>query len=129
MDFANRLKILRKENNINQEQLASYINKSRSTIAGYEVRDRLPDLNTIIDIAKTFDISTDWLLGLTEDKSKLSEYTTDYCNGVKFLFENIAEQLIRNGIIININELTTDILEIVIKHGINSAIEILKLKK
>ena len=58
-----KIKTLRKEKNISQEDLAKALGLSRSTIAGYETNKRKPDINTIHKIADFFNISVDYLLG------------------------------------------------------------------
>lgn len=67
----NIIKQLRKENKKTQEELAKAIDVSRSTIAGYETDKRKPDIDTLIKIANYFNVSVDFLLGLTS-RSKRS---------------------------------------------------------
>ncbi len=71
-----RLKELRKEHNMTQEQLAKKINKTRSTIAGYETERKEPDFDTLVTLASIFNISTDYLLGLTDSKERYSTSDT-----------------------------------------------------
>ncbi|MCK8824344.1 helix-turn-helix domain-containing protein [Fuchsiella alkaliacetigena] len=63
-----RLKELRKQKDLKQEKLASHLNLSRSTIAGYETGKRKPDYNTLEKIASFFNVSVDYLLGRTEER-------------------------------------------------------------
>ncbi|AKL96307.1 transcriptional regulator [Clostridium aceticum] len=63
MNFSHRLKQLRKEKKITQEDLANQLNKTRSTVAGYETERKEPDYDTLKKIAEFFDVSTDYLLG------------------------------------------------------------------
>jgi len=63
-----RLKELRKENKLTQEQLAKKINKTRSTIAGYETERKEPDFDTLMTLATLFNVTTDYLLGLKDIK-------------------------------------------------------------
>lgn len=62
MDFSRRLKELRESQNITQEQLASLLNVSRPTIAGYETRQRQPDYDKLIMLSDIFQVSIDFLL-------------------------------------------------------------------
>jgi transcriptional regulator with XRE-family HTH domain len=67
--FAERLKSLRIENNITQNDLARVLGfQSKSTITNYESNLRTPGNKTLTRIAKYFDVSTDYLLGLTDNK-------------------------------------------------------------
>ena len=44
MSFANKLKILRTENRMTQQDVADHLNVARSTVAGYETKNRQPYL-------------------------------------------------------------------------------------
>ena len=55
--FHNVLKILREEHNVTQDELAKYLNVSRSTIAGYESRNRQPDYEKLIALSHFFNVS------------------------------------------------------------------------
>lgn len=68
--FSDRLKFLRNEKNITQSELARAINRSRATIAGYEIDDRMPDIDTLTKIADYFDEDVDWILGRTNTRSR-----------------------------------------------------------
>lgn len=74
-----RLKELREQRRLNQEGLAMNISVSQSTISAYEVGERTPDLETLIAIAKFFDVSIDYLVGLSDVKQniKRSDLTPD----------------------------------------------------
>lgn len=63
MDLGERIKYLRLQKNMTQEQLAEVIGISRSALSMYELNQREPDLNTIIKFADFFQVSTDYLLG------------------------------------------------------------------
>lgn len=74
--FHNVLKILREEHNVTQDELAKYLNVSRSTIAGYESRNRQPDYEKLIAISQFFNVSVDYLItGL--DYSHISDTTNE----------------------------------------------------
>ena len=64
--FPSQLRELRKEKGISQEALARDLGVSKSTIGLYETGDTLPDAKTLHDLAVYFDVSADWLLGLTD---------------------------------------------------------------
>jgi transcriptional regulator with XRE-family HTH domain len=61
-----RLRILREEKNLTQEQLAEIFNVSDATINRYEQCKRQPDTDTLDKFADFFDVTTDYLLGRTE---------------------------------------------------------------
>ena len=61
-----RLKILRKENNLTQTELAEKLFLDKSTIAKYETDKIEPSLSQLVKLAKFFKVSTDYLLGLED---------------------------------------------------------------
>ena len=64
-----RLKKLREENNISQEQLANKLNVSASSIGMYETDKREPSDEIKTKIAKIFDVSIDYLIGKSDIKN------------------------------------------------------------
>ena len=64
INFGNKLKLLRLQDNMTQEQLAQKLNLTKSGISAYETGLRLPSYDVLIRIAKIFNVSTDYLLGL-----------------------------------------------------------------
>ena len=57
----------RKKNKISQEKLAKELNVSRSTVAMWENNSNEPDNKTIVKIANILNISTDTLLGNSQN--------------------------------------------------------------
>ena len=64
--FGNRLKDLRVDVDLTQEQLATRLNITRSALANYENGLREPGYEILIKIADYFDISLDYLLCRTD---------------------------------------------------------------
>lgn len=62
MDFAGTLKDLRESRDVTQDELARYLNVSRSTVAGYETKQRQPDFDKLILISQYFQVSVGYLL-------------------------------------------------------------------
>ena len=62
--FADRIKQLRQERKLTQEELSSKLNIGRSALAMYELGKRIPKYKTIDKFADFFDVSTDYLLSL-----------------------------------------------------------------
>jgi transcriptional regulator with XRE-family HTH domain len=61
-----RLKQLREEAGLTQQQLANMVNLSQQTIGHYEVNRSEPNVKTIELFARIFNTSTDYLLGLSD---------------------------------------------------------------
>ena len=65
--FAERLKQLRKQHNITQEQLAKIIGVERSSIGKYEGKSRIiPSDDVKYKIAQFFGVTVEYLLGHTD---------------------------------------------------------------
>lgn len=70
MSFARKLRILRAENNMTQQDVATRLNVARSTIAGYETKDRQPSHEKLTSLADLFHVTVDYLL---EDETIIIE--------------------------------------------------------
>ena len=66
MDFGKRLRELRQENSLTQQQLADFCNVHQTTIRDWEMRGVEPNYQTLINLAKFFDITVGQLLGVEE---------------------------------------------------------------
>lgn len=66
--FSYRLTVLLDENNMTQTQLAKKIGTSNVTICRYLTCERIPRLDVVTKIAAVFNVSLDYLLGLSDDK-------------------------------------------------------------
>ena len=72
-DIGMRIRKLRQENNMTQDQLAAIMEISRSTLYRYESSQNLPDSDIIIRLAIVLHTTTDYLLGL-DDEPKIKFY-------------------------------------------------------
>ncbi len=61
-----RLKELRESKGLTQKQLSEKLNIHSVTHLHYEKEQREPPLSLLADIAKFYDVSVDYLLGLTD---------------------------------------------------------------
>lgn len=83
VDFGNALKTLRLKENMTQAQLARKLGLTRSVISAYETGLRLPSYDILIHIAKIYNVSTDYLLGLEhKQKIDLSGLSQDEVNAL-----------------------------------------------
>jgi len=78
--LAQRLRIVRKENKLTQEELAKKVNTTKGTISNYENGHSTPSNEMLALLADALNTSTDYLLGRTDKKqsdwdSKLPELT------------------------------------------------------
>lgn len=64
--FGERLQQLRKQKNMNQEQIAEVLQVNTRTYGSWERNEREPDFLTLCKIADFHKVSADYLLGRTE---------------------------------------------------------------
>jgi transcriptional regulator with XRE-family HTH domain len=80
MTIGEKIKELRKKNDLTQEKLADYLCVSYQAVSKWECGLSSPDLSLIVPLAKLLHVTTDELLGMTPpetDKGKL-EYDALY---------------------------------------------------
>ena len=65
--FGERLKELRKEKNLTQTDIAKIFNVTDATVSTWEVGKAQPSFDILMELAKYFNVSTDYLLGIIED--------------------------------------------------------------
>lgn len=62
-DFGLRLKQLRLDRNLTQQQVAKRLNLHKSSIYGYEANVRMPSCDILSKLALFYNVTTDYLLG------------------------------------------------------------------
>ena len=60
-----RIKRLRRKANLTQSELAGALHVSPALISAYELGERTPSLKILMGLADIFQVSTDYLLGIT----------------------------------------------------------------
>lgn len=73
MDFGEQLRKVRTEKKLTQEQVASKLNVSRQAVSNWENNKNLPDLEMVVSLSKTFDLSLDQLILGGRDKNNMTE--------------------------------------------------------
>ncbi len=63
-----RIKDLREDGDITQKEIAAYLHVSQNTYSQYENGQRQLPIECLIALAKFYNTSTDYILGLTEDR-------------------------------------------------------------
>jgi len=64
-----RLRDLREDSDMTQEDVARYLHIRQNTYSQYETGKREPSLETLVRLALLYKTSTDYLLGLTDQQS------------------------------------------------------------
>jgi transcriptional regulator with XRE-family HTH domain len=66
MKFNVRLKQIRQKNNLTQSELADILGLKPTAISNYESERNEPSFDKLIALSKYFDVSCDYLLGVTD---------------------------------------------------------------
>ena len=67
-DFGLRIKELREQHKLSQEQLGRRIDRSKSVISSYENNIKIPPLDILTKIAVIFNVSLDYLVGIDKNE-------------------------------------------------------------
>lgn len=93
MDFGIILKELRKQNGFTQQQLADLIGVTKSVISFYELKERAPSPDVLIKLSYIFHVSTDYLLGITRNKTvDVSELDDEDIKAVQLIIERLKQK-------------------------------------
>lgn len=64
--FSIRVKELRKEKGLSQSEIAKRYDLDRTSIGKWETNISVPDIGIIKDLAEYFEVTTDYLLGISD---------------------------------------------------------------
>lgn len=87
--FGERLKFLRKKASMTQSELAKLLNVVPSTIGMYESGKSDPDSSTIVSLADFFNVTTDYLLGVSPKPNFFVESDID---DIIFIIDNLSKE-------------------------------------
>ena len=79
--FNERLKLLRRESGLSQQDFAKQLGTSKSSVNMYERGEREPGIETLEAIADYFNVDMDYLLGKSDHRSK-SAWLEDIDNSI-----------------------------------------------
>ena len=94
------LKLLRKEKNLTQEQLAEQLGVSNRTVSRWENGNNMPDISLLSEIAEFYDVSIPELIygerkseNMREEAKEVAETMSDYAKAEKETFPQKGETL------------------------------------
>lgn len=70
MQYYPRLRDLREDKDLTQEQLVKILKMHKTTYTNYEQGKREPPFELIIRLAKFYNVSIDYIAGLTDDPNR-----------------------------------------------------------
>lgn len=94
--FSSRIKELRESLKLSQSEFAKSVGTTQTTLSSYENTNKTPSLDILKSIANTYNVSLDWLCGLS-DKRDLSHIPKTYTDMINILIS------LKNSSEININ--------------------------
>jgi transcriptional regulator with XRE-family HTH domain len=104
--YGDRISLLREKQGLTQEDLAHKLGISRASLSHYENSRREPHYDTINKIASFFKVSTDYLLGRTDNAEiVLDPDVRDFVDNLELSDESILRNF---ALTIDGNKLTPD---------------------
>jgi transcriptional regulator with XRE-family HTH domain len=93
MKHGERIGLLREKHSLTQEDLSNKLGITRASLSHYENNRREPDYNTIVKIANFFKVSTDYLMGRTDEhQTMLNEEVREFVESLELSDSNIMEK-------------------------------------
>lgn len=102
--FGKRLRQIREEYNMTQDELGEKLGITRNAISSYENASREPDIKKLVTMSEIFECTLDYLTGKSDvkktkhfvgiDKKKLDEINPDDLDKIKELIRKLQEQKI-----------------------------------
>lgn len=93
MDFGNKLKELRTQNGLTQQQLATQLGVTKSVVSFYKRQERTPSPEVLRKMAAIFRVSTDFLLDIDRTKRlDVSDLDDDDIQLVSLLIDTLRRK-------------------------------------
>ena len=89
------LKVLRKEKELTQEELAQHLNVSGRTISRWETGSNMPDISLLIEIAEFYDVSIPEIVAGERKDNIMNEETKEVARTLSEYAENENELILR----------------------------------
>lgn len=68
MKYLERMNALRQDHDLSQKQVAEILGVAQTTYSQYELGKRQIPIDTLIKLCKFYNVSSDYVLGLTDKK-------------------------------------------------------------
>lgn len=94
LPVGDKIRALRDERRLSQARLAQKVGIKRATIATYESGNRLPSLSALIELSRALGVTTDYLLGVSQEKGTfldVSGLTPKQIDSLDAIIENYRE--------------------------------------
>lgn len=101
-DIGAKLKQLRSQRNLSQIALAKQLGVSKSVISSYENDVHLPPYDVLLQIARLFGVSTDYLLGASNNRTinvdGLTDQQIEAVTGIVNELKEINKVCVKSGL-------------------------------
>ena len=88
MNFAERLKSLRLEADLTQQEVANQLGISRPAYTYWEKGEKTPTQDKLTSLSNFFDVSVDYLLGKSDQR-----YSDEQLDGMEIFFRNQTQDM------------------------------------
>ncbi len=90
-DLGYRIKEIRTQRGMAQNELAKRINKSKSAVCGYETEAQVPPLEVLVSIASVLNVSLDYLVGFEmEEPISVANLTNQQKKIINLILEEFS---------------------------------------
>lgn len=90
-DLGYRIKEIRTQRGLAQNELAKRINKSKSAVCGYETEAQVPPLEVLVSIASVLNVSLDYLVGFEmEEPISVANLTNQQKKIINLILEEFS---------------------------------------
>lgn len=125
MKTGEKIRYLRIKSNLTSKELSRILNISESSISLYENDKRKPSIKLIVKMADFFNVSTDFLLGVSTNT--LSELVKDTETDISTLLENIITLLSNQNYIIFDGKDVDDKTAVFFQKNLNCVLENMRM--
>ena len=71
MNYYERLRCMREDNDLTQDDIANLLQTTRQQVSKWEIGTQMMGVDKYITLAKYYNVSVDYLLGLTDNPERL----------------------------------------------------------
>ena len=119
VQLGNRIQILRKQMGYSQKSFAEFLNIPQPSISAYENGHNSPTIDVLINISRKCNVSIDWLAGLSDSKSKITNIGMIADCIYSFLELNEVDVEIKSNSIIFHDNISIEILNKINEHSLD----------
>lgn len=105
MSYYQRIKDLREDKDLRQEDIAKQLNMHKTTYCRYEQGISTPTLDVAVLFAKYYNVSLDYIAGITQDKGGIHNITKEEAEIIG-KYNELSD--IRKGRVIQLLEMLTE---------------------